>query len=464
MPEYSEAYSKRKMAAVQAMVAEIKIIEALKKKGGKKLLAENGYRGNQPKMALRGLRSFLLSEDKLFADLLEQFESGKRTPFKLAEGIRQRTEKIGANEVIIHSDTIHHPEPIELGDALLEMEPKEMSDFLTEQYETKGKTYGDTRESVRGQSYTTRGHLNQATNPRGRYKATNEFSEPGRTDVSAHPRGPNDPLMKSPDVKPTTRAEAKTFVETLEPLTQESVALGSFADKDVRALADQKVTERGIIKPGDTLYRSDLPDETLKLAQDSLNNAADEVDLAKAFKTPRTPIARMENGVLRLFYDAGGKPKVDLKGAGLGALQEAYNMETIGKLEEGDYQGAADDVGRGIIGGAAIEYGAKKFGAEKLLGKAVAPVAATQLFSQGRDGSTTKYLADTYGEQVGMNQTKPSWGTEFGEMNTEKPGYVQATEDGLDYLGTKTTQAVNGVINFVKDLSTRPADSDFTTL
>lgn len=462
MPEYSEAYSKRKMTAVQAMVAEVKKIEILKKQGGKKLLAEHGYRGNQPKMALRGLRSFLLSEDKLFADLLEQYESGKRTAYKLAEGIRQRTEKIGQDEVIIHSDTIHHPEPLELGDGLLEMEPRELSDFLTEQYETKGKTFGDTKESVRGQSYTTRGHLNQATNPRGRYKATNEFSEPGRTDISAHPRGPNDPLMKAPDVKPTNRAEANAFVETIEPLTKESVELGSYADKDVRALADQKVTERGIIKPGDTLYRSDLPDETLKLAQDSLNNVADEIDLAKAFKTPR---ARMENGVLRLFF-AGKVPKVDLAGAGLGALQEAYNMETIGKIEEGDYSGAADDVGRGVIAGAAIETATKALGpgATKALGKVVAPVAAFGLASQGRDGSTTKYLADTYGEKVGMNQNRPSWGTEFGEMNTEKPGYVQATEDAFDYLGEKTTQAVNGVINFTKKLGTRPANSDFTTL
>ena len=122
MPTYTGDFSNRKMKAVQAMVAEIKKIEILKKKGGKKLLAQYGYKGNQPKMALRGLRSFLLSEDNLFADLLEQYESGKRTPYKLAEGVRQRTEKIGKSEVIIHSDTIHHPEPLELGDGLLEME------------------------------------------------------------------------------------------------------------------------------------------------------------------------------------------------------------------------------------------------------------------------------------------------------------------------------------------------------
>lgn len=440
MASYSGDYSKRKMAAVKAMVAEIKQIELIKKKGGKKLLAENGYRGNQPKMALRGLRSFLLSEDKLFADLLEQFESGKRTPFKLAEGIRQRTEKIGQSEVIIHSDTIHHPEPLELGDGLVEMEPKELSDFLTEQYETKGKTYGDSRESVRGQSYTTRGHLNQATNPRGRYKATNEFSEPGLTEVSAHPRGPNDPLMKSPDVKPTTRAEAKAFVETIEPLTQESVALGSYADKDVRALANKKVAERGIIKPGDTLYRSDLPDETLKLAQDSLNNLADEKDLAKAFKTPRS--IRIENGVVRFNmldpFTSALQPLIkNPVGSVMGALFEGYNKETIQKVEQGDVKGAGTDIATGAVGGAVLEAGIKKAGLQGVASKTVAPLAGASLFAEGRPGSTTDYVVNKYGPKVGMNQNRPSWGTEIGEMNTQKPPIVQAAEDGIDYVSNE---------------------------
>ena len=304
MPEYSPEYSKRKMAAVRAMAEEIKIIETLKKEGGKELLKQHGYRGNQPKMALRGLRSFLVSEDNLFEDLLEKYESGKVSPYKLAEAVRQRTEKIGANEVIVHSDTIHHGNPLELADALDEMEPEELSDLLTEEYEVKGETYGDTRQNTRGQSYTTRGHLAQTTNPRGRYKATNEFSEPGLRETSAHPRGANDPLMKAPEVKPRTRAEAKAFLDSKADIVQESRALGAYADKDVRALADQKLQERGIIKPGDTVYRSDLPDETLKAARESLDNVADEIDLAKAFKTP--PRVKIVNGVARLIGYGGG--------------------------------------------------------------------------------------------------------------------------------------------------------------
>lgn len=303
MPEYSSEYSKRKMTAVKAMVEEIKVIEQLKKEGGKELLKKHGYRGNQPKMALRGLRSFLVSEDDLFADLLEKYESGKVSPYKLAEAVRQRTEKIGASEVIVHSDTIHHANPLELADAFDEMEPQELADFLTEEYEVKGETYGDTRQNTRGQSYTTRGHLAQTTNPRGRYKATNEFSEPGLRETSAHPRGANDPLMKAPEIKPTTRAEAKEFISTKTDIVQESRALGAFADRDVRALVDKKMQDRGIILPGDTVYRSDLPDETLKAVRESLDNPVDEIELAKAFKTP--PRVKIVNGVARIITGGG---------------------------------------------------------------------------------------------------------------------------------------------------------------
>ena len=394
MPTYTGDFSNRKMKAVQAMVAEIKKIEILKKKGGKKLLAQYGYKGNQPKMALRGLRSFLLSEDNLFADLLEQ-------------------------------------------------------------YETKGKTFGDTKESVRGQSYTTRGHLNQATNPRGRYKATNEFSEPGRTDISAHPRGPNDPLMKAPDVKPTTRAEANAFVETIEPLTKESVQLGSYADKDVRALADQKVTERGIIQPGDTLYRSDLPDETLRLAQNSLNNVADEVDLAKAFKTPQ-PL-RMENGVIRFnSIDPVGAALNPLLqnpvGSVLGAVTEGYNKETIQKLEQGDVVGATTNTAVGAVTGAVLETGIKKAGLQTVASKAVPPLAGVSLFNEGRPGSTTDYVINQYGPKVGMNQNRPSWGTAGGQMPTQKPAHVQGVEDAIDSVGNEVEYRAKQAFNFLKGL------------
>ena len=331
MAEYSLDYSKRKMAAVKAMVAEIEKIGKLKAEGGKALLAKHGYRGNQPKMALRGLRSFLTSEDSLFPDLLEKYEAGKLTPYGLAEKARTRTEKIGKKEVIIHSDTIHHANPLELGDAFDEMDPAELRDFLTEEYEVRGVTYGDTKQNTRGQSYTTRGHLGQKTNSAGRYKATNEFSEPGLTAMSAHPRGADDPLMKSPDVKPRTRKEAQAFVDSKASIIEESQALGAYADKDVRATVNQKMVDRGIIQPGQTVYDPNLPDETLAAVRQSLDNIPDEIDVAKSFKTPKMVTDSSE--ILRMYRNLTKIPGGRAAFAAIPFISDAFAAPDIAERE-----------------------------------------------------------------------------------------------------------------------------------
>ena len=167
-----------------------------------------------------------------------------------------------------------------------------MYTLLQEEFDTRGGAFGDSTLNVRGNSYTTRGHLNQSANPRGRYKAVNEFSEPGVTAISAHPRGPNDPLLKAPIVKPKTLDEAREYLDSIRPLTEESRALGAYADKDVRKVLDNKAIERGIILPGDTLYRNDLPTDIQQAAKKSFDNLADEIDAAKAFKTPKVQIVK----------------------------------------------------------------------------------------------------------------------------------------------------------------------------
>ena len=64
MPKYSQEYSQRKMKAVDAINKEVDVIKGIKAAGGK-------VRGNEPKMTLRGLRTLLVSEDSLFADLVD---------------------------------------------------------------------------------------------------------------------------------------------------------------------------------------------------------------------------------------------------------------------------------------------------------------------------------------------------------------------------------------------------------
>ena len=142
-------------------------------------------------------------------------------------------------------------------------------------------------------------------------------------------------------------------------------------------------------------------------------------------------------------------PYLGLRGAVGGMALEAYNKDTIQKIEEGDLKGAAQDAAKAGVVGAGIEAGAATLGLSRQLGQVAAPVAGAALFAEGREGSTTDYLLDKYGDKIGMNQTKPVWGTEFGEMNTQKPGYVQATEDAIDRVTDGTMQLVNGAIKFV---------------
>ena len=115
---------------------------------------------------------------------------------------------------------------------------------------------------------------------------------------------------------------------------------------------------------------------------------------------------------------------------------------------------AALAVGNGALMGAGVENGLPTTGVAGPAGKVLAPVAATQLSSQGRDDSTTKYLADKDGEAVGRHQNRPRWGTECGEMNTEKTGYVQATEDASDWAGGRTMKAGNGGIKLIRESAT----------
>ena len=138
-------------------------------------------------------------------------------------------------------------------------------------------------------------------------------------------------------------------------------------------------------------------------------------------------------------------------GAVIGAFLDAYNISTIQKIEKGDVRGATMDVGVGAAAGSATEIGAKVLGLQNVVGKVAAPVAGVGLFTEGREGSTTDYILKKYGPSVGMNQKRPSWGTEFGQMQTQKPEYVEQTEKFLDFIGQGAVNFGKGVVRFVTE-------------
>ena len=186
---------------------------------------------------------------------------------------------------------------------------------------------------------------------------------------------------------------------------------------------------------------SDLTNEQLALIRNVADTPEVRAKLQKAFAKGISPYILDKGGVTTNMF-AMDPASMGLKalmenptGATVGALLDAYNKETIQKLEKGDVLGAGQDVAIGAAGGALVEGVAKVVGAESLVGRVAAPVAGVGIFAEGREGSTTDYLLKKYGPKIGMNQQRPSWGTEFGEMQTQKPEYVQKTEEFLDYVG-----------------------------
>ena len=90
-----------------------------------------------------------------------------------------------------------------------------------------------------------------------------EYGPEGRTDISAHPRGTNDPFYKVRD-RPVTAADA---IKILDPMLEQNTI-----DQDIaRQVADPRRTwindqlrQMGLIDEGVDIFSSDIDDATLK--------------------------------------------------------------------------------------------------------------------------------------------------------------------------------------------------------
>ena len=236
------------------------------------------------------------------------------------------------------------------------------------------------------------------------------------------------------------RQQAETFaaLEQMEPLQQD-------VDTLVRKFGPADM---------DLDYHPGMTTEELSLRKAIIDANPDEaVDILK--KHLVTYVEGADQG-LRLNAADPLSPLIKAvlenpTGATIGALLEGYNMETIKKVEAGDIGGAAMDIGKGTVIGAAAETVLSKapLSIQRGVARLSPALMGKALIEQGRENSPTSYLLKTYGEKVGMTQERPFWGTEIGEMQTEKPEYVQATEQALDWIGEKTIQFGKGVAKFV---------------
>lgn len=270
--------------------------------------------------------------------------------------------------------------------------------------------------------------------------------------IKAHETSPSSRLI-SGEAEGTTAAEVvPTLAEQMERQQRETFAaleqmepLQQDLDGLVRLYGPEDM---------DLDYHPGMTQEELRIRNAVFDNNPDEA--REILKKHLTTYVDKANPKYRLYAASPLSPLIQAvmenpTGAAIGTLLEGYNMETIKKVEAGDIGGAAMDVGKGAVLGAAAEMGLSK--APVAFQRGVARLGpafmAKALVEQGREDSPTSYLLQTYGEKIGMSQQRPSWGTEFGEMQTEKPEYVKATEEALDWVGEKAIQFGQGVARFV---------------
>ena len=397
-----------------------------------------------------------------FPDLIQSLlDSGVETK-KIVKELRNFQEGLLRDTVTIKgTETAHHQGMLRTGGSFYRADPEiwqgsvaKLADFFETQF-------GDVPENIR--SYINWAHKSD-TNTKGIEKAL--FGAVANPDPSltAHPFGTVARSLTK-DLSPEELSDPDKFFDAMAKRIDVQLEAVKVADQISRPLVEtiqQNIDPRAYRAP-------DIPTN---------------IEIQKKVLLPENrPI--IEKGIVEVVQGSAkwkGRQLYSMDpismamdpliknptGAAAGVLMDAYNKETIQKLEQGDVIGAGEDVLKGAVTGAAIESGAKMLGpkATSILGRVVAPVAGASLLTEGREGSTTDYVLDKYGKYVGMNRDRPSWGTEFGEMNTQKPGYVQATEDAIDTASDFVVNTINGSIKLLFG-SPKPEteeDLNFSTL
>ena len=278
MAEYSKEFSGMKGLAAKELNEMINGI----KNGTIKMS------GNEPKMSYRALRSLLLSEDKVHQHLVEDFLSGKTTPEQFKNKIRTNIETKQPGKVrVIDTDRIHHKTPLEFGEILSQLSETELREFLTQQYEQKGRTYGDTDQNTRGSSFDERSHTGARPKAsKSKIVYPNQLGEDGVRKASAHPRGTRDKLYQIPD-RPTTAKEAAAIADPLLQQADKDFNLGVKADSTRRSVVNNRLQQQGITVKGEDVFSSTASDELLQRARPTLKTPELQIEAAQAFKKPK---------------------------------------------------------------------------------------------------------------------------------------------------------------------------------
>lgn len=300
-------------------------------------------KGNEPKMALRGLRSLMLTPER-YSELLEKAMSEGWTGEQLKGALRGKMEtEFPKTQRVLNTDRIHHASAPDMWTQVINRAMKagrpELVIDAVDQANKEGLKLGDTHESTAGASFDERAHTGarpkQSNDPK-KYVAPNEHGVDGQKEFSAHPRGTkaDGQLVitdKSYDTSQDLLDDARPKIELANQDTQRGIK----ADQTRRNFINSNAVQQGWIPKGTDVFGKNVTAEHVKAVRDGFAKNLDlTIGAAKSFD----PKAFFSSG---LGFAAGAvlEPeaidkitKGDLKGGGRQLLESGLKGEVISRV------------------------------------------------------------------------------------------------------------------------------------
>lgn len=309
-------------------------------------------KGNEPKMAKRGLRSLMLTPHR-YSELLEQALTEGWSGERLKNALRGKMEKeFPATQKVLNTDRIHHASAPDMWTKVIDRamksgRPELIIDAVDQAY-SEGLKLGDTHESTAGASFDERSHTGarpkQSKDP-SKYIAPIEHGPDGDKAFSAHPRGTK--ADKQLVITDKSYESSKDLLEDARPkieLANKDTLRGIKADQTRRSFINSNAIEQGWIPEGTDVFGKNVTPEHVKAVRDGFSKNLDlTIGAAKSFN-PKAFFMNGLGGAAGLMMDPDAAKKF-AQGDIMGGLQTGAGSAIKGEAASQVIQRGAQALG-----------------------------------------------------------------------------------------------------------------------
>ena len=337
-------------------------------------------KGNEPKMAKRGLRSLMLTPHR-YSELIEKALAEGWDGERLKNALRGKMEKeFPATQKVLNSDRIHHASAPDMWTKVIDRamqsgRPELIIDAVDQAY-AEGLKLGDTHESTAGASFDERAHTGarpkQSKDP-SKYIAPIDHGPDGDKAFSAHPRGTKaDERLVITD---RSYDSSKDLLEDARPkieLANQDTQRGIKADQTRRNFINSNSVEQGWIPKGTDVFGKNVTAEHVKAVRDGFAKNLDlTIGAAKSFN-PKAFFANGLGGAAGLMLDKDAAKKF-AQGDYIGGLYAGAGSAAQGEFISQAAQWATPRIGKLVQ--KTTPHLAKLFAGAAPVVKALTPVA-----------------------------------------------------------------------------------------